>query len=127
MDLSPTLPDRERSIEPIAAMREGMTRGMMTLLSMFRNRLPTYFTYIACLLVHGSSELNFRAIPSTIPIMTPTRVATVRMFCLRMFPKVLLDIFMVNISMLCSLNKLIKLVSLTVFSLEEQKLIVFYT
>ena len=36
------------------------------------------------------------------PTMTPPRVATVKRFCLKMFPKVLLDTFMVRISLLCS-------------------------
>ena len=34
---------------PIAAISEGMMRGMMTDLSMLRNSFPTYPTYIASL------------------------------------------------------------------------------
>ena len=40
----------------MAAMREGTTRGMMTHFNMLRNNSPMYFTYIASLLVHGSSS-----------------------------------------------------------------------
>ena len=49
------------------AMREGTTRGMMMDLSMLRKSSPMYFTYIASLLVQGSSLEDLRPSPSPIP------------------------------------------------------------
>ena len=54
-------------IDPIVAMREGMTSGMMIPFSMLRKSSPMYFTYIASLLVQGSSLEDLSPSPSPIP------------------------------------------------------------
>ena len=55
-------------ILPMAVIREGMTRGIITHLSMLRNNCPRKPTYnCASLLLHGFSRLSLRPIPRAIP------------------------------------------------------------
>ena len=57
-----------------------MIKGMMTDLSMLRNKSPMNLTYIISLLIHGPSEVFFKITPSTMPLIKPARDATVRIF-----------------------------------------------
>ena len=52
---------------PIADIREGMMRGMMTHLSMLRKIVPINLTYIASRLDQGSSRLFLSPIPNAKP------------------------------------------------------------
>ena len=67
MALAAILPDRERSRDPMAAISEGTTRGMMMHLSILRNSLPRKLMYMMVLGAHGLSVLSFRDKPRIMP------------------------------------------------------------
>ena len=69
----------QASIIHYLPINDGMTNGRIIIFNIERNNFPMNCTYMASLAEKGSSR-NLSSNPSTIPLITPPKVASVRAF-----------------------------------------------
>ena len=77
-------PDKLKSKDPTATIKDGTMSGIMIALSICRKSVPMNLTYITSRSDHFSSRER-RPTPRMIPMMTPAKVAMVKALAFKTF------------------------------------------